>query len=475
MKRPFTHDNGHCWAANLTGIQTASDDLGYPTRSNVVLFENDHKYGIPHALHDNIRRLGRGYYSHWNGMLLFSTSDNSDPNSNGRSYTIQIIDHQDPWACDNAWNSISVSLEGKVSICCNNHAIIGDLTKTRIDDIWHQNAVLSKIRGFFAQGTYRNAGCELSCPRLVMRYSDMHPYIKVPSHLNYSFESPPIGTDDDAGNLYTAPTSYDDNIYINDLEYHGRNCNTASFPFQAMVIINDKCNLRCPMCPQRMTSGILACDGDLSVAAMNNFIPAYRYLRLLNIVGGGEIFIDPPDKSLLSRILTDVNEYANLDHLRLVLYSNGILMSNAWADHIFASNVVTTIAISIDSVDPEIYQKLRTGASLDQLRRRLDNFMEVRARRNLKRPKLRFSTVLSDFTYKGLLELQEFITKYDPEGLDLQLYKAAGYQWFTDEHNIFCRERAEDLVQLRKVLGYINVPSSKDQIIAVIDMILSGI
>jgi|SRR5580658_76105 predicted O-methyltransferase YrrM len=53
----------------------------------------------PHALHDEIRRLGCGRYSHWtfrggadrNGAayreVLFSSSDNSDPNENGRCYT----------------------------------------------------------------------------------------------------------------------------------------------------------------------------------------------------------------------------------------------------------------------------------------------------------------------------------------------------------------------------------------------------
>ena len=46
--------------------------------------------GPPHALHDRIRRFGKGAYSHWrNKDLLFSTSDNSDPRSNQKTYRIR--------------------------------------------------------------------------------------------------------------------------------------------------------------------------------------------------------------------------------------------------------------------------------------------------------------------------------------------------------------------------------------------------
>jgi hypothetical protein len=53
-------------------------------------------------LHDDIRALGGGRYSHWIGSdqgtpdgvlessLYFSASDNSDPNENGRRYSIRV-------------------------------------------------------------------------------------------------------------------------------------------------------------------------------------------------------------------------------------------------------------------------------------------------------------------------------------------------------------------------------------------------
>jgi hypothetical protein len=37
-------------------------------------------------MHDAIRNIGKGRFSHWGNDLVFSTPDNSDPNGNGRTY-----------------------------------------------------------------------------------------------------------------------------------------------------------------------------------------------------------------------------------------------------------------------------------------------------------------------------------------------------------------------------------------------------
>ena len=52
-----------------------------------MVFEDGLMLGLAHASHDHIRRFGRGRFSHWGNQVIFSTSDNSDPNTNGRSYT----------------------------------------------------------------------------------------------------------------------------------------------------------------------------------------------------------------------------------------------------------------------------------------------------------------------------------------------------------------------------------------------------
>jgi hypothetical protein len=76
----------HRWmpvAEQLDGADSA-DDL---ERSSVLLYEGAKLLGPPHSLHSDIATLGHGRYSHWQGQgIVFSASDNSDPNSNGRPY-----------------------------------------------------------------------------------------------------------------------------------------------------------------------------------------------------------------------------------------------------------------------------------------------------------------------------------------------------------------------------------------------------
>src|SRR5262245_3465132 len=54
------------------------------------LTENGRPLGPGGALHDDIRQIGQGRYSHFGRQLYFSTSDNSDPIANGRAYVMTI-------------------------------------------------------------------------------------------------------------------------------------------------------------------------------------------------------------------------------------------------------------------------------------------------------------------------------------------------------------------------------------------------
>jgi hypothetical protein len=59
-------------------------------RSPARLFENDRRMALANTLHDDIGQWGRGRFSFWHGAVYFSASDNTDPRSNGRRYTLQL-------------------------------------------------------------------------------------------------------------------------------------------------------------------------------------------------------------------------------------------------------------------------------------------------------------------------------------------------------------------------------------------------
>lgn len=54
-----------------------------------ILYENGVPLPWPKVTHEEIRQRGEGRYSFWYSAVYFSTTDNSDPRTNGRQYTIQ--------------------------------------------------------------------------------------------------------------------------------------------------------------------------------------------------------------------------------------------------------------------------------------------------------------------------------------------------------------------------------------------------
>lgn len=86
----FAHGGGHCWIANMPEQVPAGDGIDDNERSLVMVLEDGTPLGPAHAHHAIIRSEGGGGFSHWDHSLFFSTSDNSDPRTNGRSYSVAV-------------------------------------------------------------------------------------------------------------------------------------------------------------------------------------------------------------------------------------------------------------------------------------------------------------------------------------------------------------------------------------------------
>lgn len=93
LPAPFRHEGGDCWSAALPAPARYADDKVHARRSTLTLYEDGIPLQQPHCALDEIRGLGIGRYSHWQDRLLFSATDNSDPNTNGRHYEYSIS----PW------------------------------------------------------------------------------------------------------------------------------------------------------------------------------------------------------------------------------------------------------------------------------------------------------------------------------------------------------------------------------------------
>ena len=80
----FRSEAGFCWLASVPDF-ILSDREAY---SKLIVLEDGMPLPEPHASHDKIRAIGRGAYSHWGTEVYISSSDNSDPSTNGRKYEV---------------------------------------------------------------------------------------------------------------------------------------------------------------------------------------------------------------------------------------------------------------------------------------------------------------------------------------------------------------------------------------------------
>lgn len=79
-------DSGYSYKIGYD-LNVNGDSQASPLQSTLRLFENGVELGPPHSNHEDIRKYGLGQFSHWSNTLYFSTSDNSNPLTNGRTYS----------------------------------------------------------------------------------------------------------------------------------------------------------------------------------------------------------------------------------------------------------------------------------------------------------------------------------------------------------------------------------------------------
>jgi hypothetical protein len=89
LARPYAkfQSDGFAFIGRASTLRSVADTSDTPQRSPAMLYEDGKPLGPPHSVHADISKLGLGRFSHWdNAGFIFSSSDNSDPNLNGRKY-----------------------------------------------------------------------------------------------------------------------------------------------------------------------------------------------------------------------------------------------------------------------------------------------------------------------------------------------------------------------------------------------------
>jgi hypothetical protein len=90
LVRPFVHVEGYAFKASAASLVPIADTDRELYRSPAVLCEDGIRMGPEHSFWAAIVKSGLGRFSHYGDMAVFSSTDNSDPNVNGRQYTIVV-------------------------------------------------------------------------------------------------------------------------------------------------------------------------------------------------------------------------------------------------------------------------------------------------------------------------------------------------------------------------------------------------
>ncbi|MDH6261638.1 hypothetical protein [Bradyrhizobium sp. BR13661] len=101
LSGPFVrYANSNAFISHPVLPGAIADDEDHREQSTLALYEDEKLLGPAHSANVDVQIGGRGHYSFWrhgSNLLLFSTSDNSDPNTNGRTYRVSDPKARDPY------------------------------------------------------------------------------------------------------------------------------------------------------------------------------------------------------------------------------------------------------------------------------------------------------------------------------------------------------------------------------------------
>ncbi len=158
------------------------------------------------------------------------------------------------------------------------------------------------------------------------------------------------------------------NAVLNEYEIASGSIELKSFPRGLWLAVSSKCNLSCIMCRSNEM------NFEMSENNMQKVSTYFKYLEHI-VWWGGEPTISSKFYKLLENALT----YKNIRH---TIITNGQYMPDNLVDLIVKNNI--EVVLSIDSVEKEMYEQIRKGASFEKLLKTIEVLSPLKERSLLK-------------------------------------------------------------------------------------------
>lgn len=221
------------------------------------------------------------------------------------------------------------------------------------------------------------------------------------------------------------------NKRLNDEEIQQGKIKLDSFMRSLIVTLSSRCNIDCIMCEVKRTKW------DIPQKRIQEIIELFPYLESVSWQGGEPFLLE-----YFEEIFDQASRYADL---KQTIVTNGILITETWAEKLVKNSVELTF--SIDGITKDVYEPIRVGAKFDDVICSLKMIREARNKYDSGRMSLRLHVVIMKSNYHQLEDLVDFAKEYGFNAVHI----ISMWGNLDSEENIFYRQEKEPLDYIRNI------------------------
>jgi MoaA/NifB/PqqE/SkfB family radical SAM enzyme len=194
------------------------------------------------------------------------------------------------------------------------------------------------------------------------------------------------------------------NARLNALEREARVERVRSYPLRGHVELTNRCNMRCPICPQSWIPESIK-RTTMSRESLDAVLPYLKWMEDVRLFGFGE--------SLLAEYFADLLR-AVPPQVRSMLITNGLLLTPENV-RLLVDGGLKTLCVSVDGAKRETYLRMRGMDALEQVLANVASVTAYRRERKSATPQvcINFAATRSNIT-----ELGDFIRRAHALGVD---------------------------------------------------------
>ena len=228
-----------------------------------------------------------------------------------------------------------------------------------------------------------------------------------------------------------------ENQRLNEEEIKQKRVFLQSRPRFLMLVLTTRCNLDCIMCGRVFGKSNLT----IPMEVVKKFYSLMPYLEGINWQGGEVFLVD-----YFKEVFLEVAKYPNV---RQSIITNGLLIDREWARLLVDSNV--SLTYSIDAVTKETYEKIRRGASWENLLRSIEIINESNRKCN-SGIQLHMNAVVMRSNYEQLSQFPGFCKNYNFSHLRFDFLQPGRPDITQEEYIFFIKQDVLIIEYLRNIL-----------------------